>query len=65
MNYIFELRKNSGLNLRSGIQFQKFVIHTVRIGTESTVFVGAKIWDLISANIKSSKSVHIFESKIK
>ena len=69
MNKIFRFSKNSVYSLRSGIQFEKPSINTVRnseqFGSESTVYLRAKIWELIPENIKSSKSVEIFKSKIK
>ena len=49
----------------SGIQLEKPSINTVQIGNESTVYPGAKIWELIPENIKCSESVNIFKSKIK
>ena len=68
-NKIFRFSKNSVYSLRSGIQFEKPSINTVRnseqFGSESTVYLGAKIWELIPENIKSSKSVDVFKSKIK
>ena len=65
MNDIFQFSENSVYNLRSGIKLEKPKIHTVQFGSESTVFLGAKIWDLIPDNIKSSKSLNIFKNKIK
>ena len=61
MNEIFRLSKN----LKSAIQLKKPSINTVQFGSESTVYLGAKIWELILENIKSSESVDIFKSKIK
>ena len=65
MNEIFRFSKNSVYSLRSGIQLEKPSINTVQFGSESTVYLGAKIWELIPENIKSSESVDIFKSKIK
>ena len=65
MNEIFLFSKNSVYRLRSGIQLEKPSINTAKFGSESTVYLGAKIWELIPENIKSSKSVEIFKSKIK
>ena len=45
MNEIFGLSKNSVYSLRSGIQIEKPNIHTVQFGSESTVYLGTKIWD--------------------
>ena len=47
MNEIFRFSKNYVYNLRSGIQLEKPSINTVQFGSESTVYLGAKIWELI------------------
>ena len=65
MNDIFRFSKNSVYSLRSGIQLKKPSINTVQFRSESTVYLGAQIWELIPENIKSSESVDIFKSKIK
>ena len=39
---------------RSGIQLEKPGIHTVEFESKSTVYLCAKIWDLIPENIKTS-----------
>ena len=65
MNEIFQFSKNSVYSLRSGIQLEKPSINTSEYGSESSVYLGVKIWELIPENIKSSKSVDIFKSKIK
>ena len=54
-----------GISPKSGIQLQKPSINTVQFGSESTVYLGAQIWELIPENIKSSKSIDIFKSKTK
>ena len=63
MNEIFQFSKNSVYSLRSGIQLEKPSINTSEYGSESSVYIGVKIWELIPKNIKSSKSVDIFKSK--
>ena len=65
MNEIFRFCKNSVYSLRSGIQLEKASINTIQFGSESTVYLGAKIWELIPENIKSSESIDTFKSKIK
>ena len=62
---IFRFSKNFVYSLRSGVQFEKPSINTVPFGSKSTVYLGAKIWELIPENIKSSESVDIFKSKVK
>ena len=58
-------KQNGVYSLRSGIQLEKPSINTAQFGSESTVYLGAKIWELIPENIKFSKSVDVFKSKIK
>ena len=43
MNEIFQFSKNSVYSLRSGIHLEKPSINTVQFGSESTVYLGAKI----------------------
>ena len=65
MREIFRFNKNSVYSLRSGIQLEKPSNNTVQFGSESTVYLGAKILELIPENMKSSESVDIFKSKIR
>ena len=65
MNEIFRFSQNSVYSLRSGIQLEKSSINTVQFRSEYTVYLGAKIWELIPKNIKSFESVDIFKSKIR
>ena len=58
-NEIFRFIKNSVYSLRSGIQLEKPSINTAQFGSESAVYLGAKTWELIPENIKSSKSVKL------
>ena len=65
MNEIFRFSKNFVYSVRSDIQFEKPRTDTVQFRSESTAYLGAKIWELIPENIKLSESVGIFKSKIK
>ena len=47
---LFRFSNNSVNSLRSGIQLEKPNINTVQLGSESTVYLGAKIWELIREN---------------
>ena len=42
------------------MQLEKLSINTVQFESESTVYLDAKIWELILENVKSSESVGIF-----
>ena len=55
MTEIFRCTENSVYSLRCRIQLEKPSINTVQFGNESTVYLGAKLWKLISENIKSFK----------
>ena len=63
MKEIFRFNKNSVYSIRSGIQLEKPSINTVQFGSESTVYLEAKIQELIPENMKSSESVDIFKNK--
>ena len=65
INEIFRFIKNSFHSLRNGIQLEKPSIHIAQFRSESTVYLGAKILELIPENIKSSELADIFKSKIK
>ena len=65
MNDVFQFGKNSAYELRSGNHLQRTNIQTVHFGSESIKTLGAKIWDLIPAEIKASKSLMIFKKYIK
>ena len=52
-------------NLRNKIQFKGSNVHTVYNGTETISFRGPKTWELIPEEIKTSKSLYEFKSKIK
>ena len=65
LNDVFQFVKNSTYELRSGNHLQKTNMQTVHFRSESIKTVGAKIWDLIPAKIKASKSIMIFKKKIK
>ena len=61
----FSFGKNSVYELRSGNHLPRTNIQTVHFDSESIKMLGAKIWDLIPAEIKASKSLMIFKKKIK
>ena len=65
MKFLDSVKILYSYSLRSGILHEKLSINTVQFGSESTVYLGAKILELIPQNIKSSESVDIFESKMK
>ena len=52
-------------NLRNKNSFMTRQVNSVYHGTESLSFLGPKIWDQVPQEIKESKSIDIFKSKIK
>ena len=52
-------------NLRNNSIMQRQANHTVYFGTESVTSLAPKLWELISSEIKSAKSINIFKAKIK
>ena len=64
MNNIFEKRHNP-YNLRNDCTWASSNIHTVYNGTETISFRGPKTWLLLPDNIKESKSLYDFKTKVK
>ena len=65
MNEIFQCFENPVYELRSGVDIQTRNSRTVFFGTESVINLGAKLWNMVPVNIKSSESLNIFKFKIK
>ena len=57
--------KTSSHNLRRNDTFEKRQVHSVYHGTESLLFLGLKIWDLVPVELKQSESLYHFTLKIK
>ena len=51
--------------LRSGVHLPSRNSRTVFFGTESIMNPGAKSWNMVPQNTKSSESLNVFKSKIK
>ena len=65
MNEIFQFFENPVYELRSGVHLPSRNSRTVFFGTESIMNLGAKLWNMVPQNIKSSESLNVFKSKIK
>ena len=65
LNDVSQFGKNSAYELKSGNHLQRANIQTMHFDSESTKTLGAKIWHVIPAEIKASKSFIIFKKKIK
>ena len=65
MNEIFQFFENPVYELRSGVHIPTRNSCTVFFVTESIINLGAKLWNMVPANIKSSESLNVFKSKIK
>ena len=57
--------KTSSYNLRRNDTFGKRKVHYVYHGTESLLFLGPKIWDLVPVELKQSETLYSFKLKIK
>ena len=64
MNDVFSIME-SPYPLRNELRFKSRNIHTVRYGIETAAFVGSKIWSYLPSELKESKSLNKFRSKIK
>ena len=56
MSEVFKLRDTPCYNLRHTSQFSTDLIQSVYNGTESASYLGSKIWEKRSAEIKNKKS---------
>ena len=65
MNEIFQLIEESHYNLRYTSNFVIPPIHSVYHGSESTSYLGPKIWELIPPVIRQIESFKRFKKKIK
>ena len=52
-------------DLRDNNSFKRMRVNSFWHGTESVSFLGPKIWDLVSNEIKESESLNAFKFKIK
>ena len=57
--------KTNWYNLRRNNTFEKRQVHCIYHGTESLSFLGPKIWDLLSVELKQSEKLDSFKLKIK
>ena len=57
--------KTSSYNLPKSDTFEKRKMHSVHHGTEGLSFLGPKIWDLVSVELKQSETFYSFKLKIK
>ena len=65
MNEAFKLRNTPYYNLRHTSHFSTDPIHSVYNGTESTSYLGPKIWKQIPPEIKNKDSLDGFKKEIK
>ena len=65
MNDIFKLRENIHYNLRYTSQCLVDPIHNVFNGRESTSYLGPKLWEQISFEIKNINSLAAFKKEIR
>ena len=59
------LRPQGQYNIRSWSDFILLIVRTVNYGIESIRYLGPKIWESISANIKEVETIERFKSGIK
>ena len=65
MSEVFKLRDTPCYNLRLTSQFSADLIHSVCNGTKSASYLGPKVWEQISAEIKNKESLDGFNREIK
>ena len=65
MNNIFKLREKNPYNLRHVSDFSIPMINSVYHGTESILFLGPKIWDILPEKLKNIETLEVFKKEIK
>ena len=65
MNEISQFFENLVYELKSGVHLPSRNSRTVFLGTESIMNLGAKLWNMVPQNRKSSELLSVFKSKIK
>ena len=65
MNEVFQFFENPVYELTSGVHVPNRNSRVVFFSTESIMNLGAKLWNMVPQNIKSSESLNVFKSKIK
>ena len=65
MNEVSKLRNSLHYNLRHTLHFSTDPIHSVYNRTESTSYLGPKIWEQIPAEIKNKDSLMVLRKKLK
>ena len=63
MNSIFEI-EDIEYNLRNKINFKSRRINSVRYSIDSLTYLGPKMWNFVPEDIKKSKSLSVFKTKI-
>ena len=63
LNNLFEVN-NTGYGLRDSNRFKQHKFETKKFGYRSFRYYGSKLWNSIPNDIKSSKSLYAFKSKI-
>ena len=58
-------RTKSQYNLRNRLDFITTHVHNVFHGTESILYLGSKVWDIVREEFKHKKSLNSFKEPIK
>ena len=61
MKEIFRIREENGYNLRHQNTFKRPIVNSVYNSTETVLFLGPKIWELIPTEIKELVSLNGFK----
>ena len=64
MTKIFKLKDHS-YDLRKNNCLERRIIKSCKYGSETVSNLGAKLWDILSENIKKAESLQEFRNKIK
>ena len=65
MNNIFKLQAENSYNLRQVSEFSRPMVKSVHHGTESILYLGPKIWDILPEKSKNIDNLEHFKKEIK
>ena len=65
MNNIFKLKAENYYNLTQVSQFSRLMVKRVYNGTESILYLGPNLWDILSKKLKNIDNLEHFKRRLK
>ena len=62
---VFKLKTENMHNLRQVSKFSRLTVKTIYHGTESILYLGPKIWDILPEELRNMENLQISKRKIR